>query len=123
MKTVVLSVTTDTGGDGTTTGDTIHGAGGGAGIWALDYLPGTLDTGATVTVTDETQGASFTIWAKASAGTSNLRIFPRVLETLNSDGSDLATHTNPVFFGKPKVVVSDGGAVKTGKVVLHLMEL
>lgn len=120
MKFITLSVTTNASGDGSTTGD---GVPGGATVYALDYLPGTIATGATVTVTDELNGASFTIWVKASAGTSNIRKFPRVLQVLNTDGSDLATHTPPCIFGKPKVVIAAGGNATTGKVVLHLREL
>lgn len=120
MKQVRLDFTTDTSGDATTKGAVVPG---GCVVWAVDYVPTTIDTGATVTVTDELLGASFTIWVKASAGTSTIRKYPRVLEQLNTDGSDLSTYTFPAVFGAPKVVIASGGASKTGYVILHLVEL
>ena len=121
MKQVRLDFTTDTSGDADITGDTV--VGGGGTVFAIDYVPTSIDTGATVTITDEFLGASFTIWVQASAGTSTIREFPRTLEQLNTDGSDLSTHAMPLICGRPKVVIASGGAVKTGYVILHLMEI
>jgi len=91
---------------------------------ALDYIPGTIDTGATITVTDETNdGASITIYLKASAGTSNVRKYPRTLQQLDTDGSDLTTHTFPLFVGNPKLAVSSGGAGGIGSVKLYFLDL
>jgi hypothetical protein len=121
MKLIKLSVSTDGTQAGSTTGDTV--VGGGCALFAVDYFPGTIATGATITLTDETGGASFTLLVKASAGTSNVRFFPRVQESQNTDGSDLGTFTLPLVTGKPKIAVASGGDTKTGYVVLHLMEL
>jgi hypothetical protein len=97
--------------------------GGGGIVYALDYIPGTIDTGATVTVTDETSGLSKTIWTKASAGTSAIRVHPRVLETLNTDGSALTTTCHTFVCGRIKVVVSSGGTSAAGSVVVHVVEM
>lgn len=119
MKRVRLDFETDTAGDAIATGGV---QGGGVAVLAIDYVPTSIDTGATVTVTDELLGQSFTIWEKASAGTTTIRVYPRVLEQLNSDGSDLTTHYYPLLVGRPKVTIASGGSVKAGYVVLHLIE-
>jgi len=119
MKTRTMSWTTNGSGAATVTGKSVPG---GALVEAVTYIPGDTATGATVTVTDEFAGASFTIWVQATAGTSTIREFPRTLEQLNTDGSDLATHTRPVIAGVPKVVIASGGDTKSGSLILHLSE-
>ena len=88
---------------------------------ALDYEPGTFDTGATITISDVTPTATHTIYVKASAGTSNVRKYPRTLEQLDTDGSDLATYTFPLLVGVPRLTVASGGDTKTGAVRLHIL--
>jgi len=120
MKDIILSVTTNGSGAGTATAtDSVQGW-----LVAFDYIPGTIDTGAPITITDETNdGASITQYVKASAGTSNVRKYPRVAEQLSSDGSDLGTYTFPLFVGNPKLAVASGGATATGSVKLYFLEL
>lgn len=120
MKRQTLTVTTDTGGDGTATGE---GVSGGGAVYAIDYLPGTLDTGATVTLSDEFNGVSYTIWSLATAGTSNLRVNPRQLDVKGSDGSALTTVSPSVVTGTLKLTVASGGAAKTGSVVVHIVDV
>jgi hypothetical protein len=121
MNDVVLSVTTNGSGAGSAT--TPSPASPSGVVYAIDYLPGTIATGATITVTDETQGASFTLLSKANAGTTNTRYYPRVLQHLNTDGSALTTHTLMAVAGKLKFTVASGGDTLTGKVIIHFMEL
>ena len=115
-----IAYTTSAGGAADVSGEQVSG---GALLECVEYLPGTTDTGATVTVTDEYSGASFTLWVQATAGTSNIREYPRQLENLNTDGSALATHTRMVVMGKPRVVIASGGNTKAGAVVLHLRQV
>ena len=121
MNDVVLSVTTAADGSGSTT--QVSPVSPTGLLYMIDYLPGTIATGATITVTDETQGASFTLFSLANAGTSNIRRYPRVLQYLNTDGSALTTHTLQGVAGKLKFTVASGGNATTGKVILHFVEL
>ncbi len=122
MEDMRLSYTTSAAGAATVNGETaVHGK-----LYAIDYLPGTTDTGATITITDE--GAmSHTLLVKATAGTSNLRIYPRDLvhgavdgvALIGTSGGDRAC---PLIAGVPKLVVASGGNVKSGAIVLHFEE-
>ena len=96
---------------------------GGDFVVAIDYYPGTIssDTGTTITVTDEFNGVSHTIWSLANPGTSNIRRSVRVLEYLGSDGTALTSHTFPVVMGSLKFTVAGGGTGKTGMVIVHLL--
>jgi len=121
MYTVTLAVTSASGTGSTTATNAV---GNGAVLYAVDYFPGSLDTGATITLTDEYGGASFTLLVKATAGTSNTRYFPRVLKNLNTDGSAITgQYEFPPVFGKPKIAVASAGTGTAGSVVLHLMDL
>jgi len=119
MKDVVLKWTTAAGGGATTNGTfAIHGE-----LYAIDYLPGDTDTGATVTVTDE-GFMSHTLLVKASAGTANLRFYPRDLVHAAADGAALTGSAGgdracPIIAGTPRVVIASGGNVKSGSVVIH----
>jgi hypothetical protein len=119
--TLPLASVTDTSGDGASA---VVSVSGGAVVMAIDYFPGTLssDTGTTITVTDEFNGASFTLLSVANPGTSNVRYNPRALEQLNTDGSDLSTHTKMVVMGALKFAVTGSGAGENGKVIVHLNE-
>lgn len=122
MRDYRISVTTDGSGDGSTTlaAPVTPGV-----VMAIDYLPGSIVTGATITITDEVPGGgSLTLLVKASAGTSNVRFYPRVLKNLNTDGSTITgQYDMPLVVGKLKLLVASGGATKTGAVVVHLMDL
>lgn len=89
----------------------------------LAYLPGSTDAGATVTVTAEGI-ASHTLYVKATAGTSNLFVHPRELIHNPSDGAALTgtsggDRAEPIIDGSIKVVISAGGATKTGAVIVY----
>ena len=97
---------------------------GGGYIERIDYYPGTItsDTGTTITVTETFNGVANTVFSKANPGTSNVRYYPRVLEQLGSDGSDLSTHTRHFIAGSLKFTVAGGGTGKTGTVIVHVSD-
>lgn len=121
MKVVPLSWTTNTGGAATVNAYSVVGK-----VYAVRYVPGDTDTGATVTVTAESD-SSFPILVKASAGTSNVTFYPRVIVHGNTDGAALTGTSGgdrdlPVVFGTLRVVIASGGAVKSGKVQVFVEE-
>lgn len=122
MKDMTIGLTTNGSGAVTQNGETsIHGL-----LEAIEYIPGSMDTGATVTITCE--GAqSKALLTLTNAGTSNRMIYPRDLVHGVTDGVALTgtaggDRTKPLLAGLPKVVVASGGGGKTGKVVLHFHE-
>ena len=78
MRAISLAWTTNTAGAATTIGESVVGK-----VYAIRYIPGDTDTGATVTVTSESD-SSFPLLAKATAGTSNVTFYPRVLVNGNT---------------------------------------
>lgn len=96
-------------------------------LCALLYIPTTIDTGATVTVTCEGYGYSKPLLTKSTAGTSTLLFYPRDLVHAVADGAALTgtsggDRTEPFLFGQIKIVIASGGAVKTGSVVVFYEE-
>jgi len=90
---------------------------------AIAYLPGTIDTGATITITCE---GPFTkpLLTKATAGTSNLIFYPRDLQHAVSDGAALTgsaggDRTQPMLDGRIKLAVASGGNVLTGAIIVY----
>jgi hypothetical protein len=85
---------------------------------ALFYRPGTLDTGADLTVTAETSGAP--ILTKVNLGTANSFLYPRALPTnANSLTGPLGTVPSeriPLVNERIKVVVAGGGNTLTGSI-------
>ena len=119
MRAISLAWTTNTAGAATTLGPTVVGK-----VFAIRYIPGSTDTGATVTVTSESD-SSFPLLVKATAGTSNVTFYPRVLVNGNTDGAALTGTAGgdralPIAHGQLKVVIASGGAVKTGNIVVFL---
>jgi hypothetical protein len=89
-------------------------------VHAIKYAPGTLDTGADLTITGETTGVP--ILVKSNAGTSTVWYYPRVIPNKNTDGSaftDLAADIH-VLNERIKVVVAQGGATKTGTITVYV---
>lgn len=88
----------------------------------LIYVPGTLDTGAGLTITEEASGAA--ILTISSAGTSILRKAPRVPTVDASNSASLYAATGePVedrmaVFSRVKVVVASGGTSVAGKLIV-----
>jgi hypothetical protein len=121
MKLQNLPVTTNSGGAASATGRTIIGK-----LYAIEYRPGTLDTGATVTVTCES-GSSKPLLTKTSAGTANTWFYPRDLVHAVADGAALTGTAGgdralPILNGAPKVVIASGGSTLTGAVIVYYEE-
>jgi hypothetical protein len=120
MKIVKLPFTTDSSGAATVTHDItdpIFGL-----VYAVQLVDGTLDDGVDVTVTIEEGDLSIPVLVKADFNTDQM-VYPRVLQALNTDGTALTTHTLPIAIGQPKVVIAQGGDVKSGAVILYFAEI
>lgn len=118
MKRELLSYTTSAGGAATVTGTAVA-----ARLYAIEYIPGTTDTAATVTITCEGD-RSKPLLTLTSAGTSNILLYPRDLVHAVANGAALTgtaggDRTCPLMFGKPKVVIAAGGNVASGSVVVY----
>lgn len=123
MKEVSVSFTTIA--DGSVTATAASGAVFGK-LYALLYMPTSIDTGATVTVTCEGLGSK-PVLTKTSAGTSNLWFYPRDLVHGVADGAALTGTSGgdralPILAGVIKVVIASGGNAKTGKVIVYFEE-
>lgn len=93
-------------------------------LCAIKYEPGTIDTGATVTVTCVNGTAAKPLLTKSTAGTSVLWFYPRDLVHAVADGSALTgtsggDRTEPILDGQIKVVIASGGSVKTGSLTVY----
>lgn len=124
MRRQIFSWTTDGSGDATAghSTSTVQSAILGR-LAAIAYLPGTTDTGATVTVTC-VGNVTQTLLVKATAGTSNVMFYPRVVVNGNTDGAALTGTSGgdrvaQVLEGQIKVVIASGGATKTGSLIVY----
>jgi hypothetical protein len=122
MKDIVLAITTHVS-DGTAT--TLAPSGVLGELYAILYVPGTIATGATVTVTCVgIDGSSKPLLTKASAGTSNTWYYPRDLVNAVADGAALTGTAGgdrcyPILAGVVKVAIASGGNSKAGKLVVY----
>jgi hypothetical protein len=123
MRKMILAATTNGSGAATVTGErAVIGK-----LYAIEYQPGTLDTGATITLTCENGVYSKPLLTKATAGTSATMFYPRDLVHAVADGTALTgtsggDRCQPLMSGTPKLVVASGGAVASGKVILYFEE-
>jgi len=87
----------------------------------LKYTPGTLATGADLTITGETSGIP--ILTKANAGTSTVFYYPRALLNQVADGAAGASGTEsiPIKDERIKVVVAQGGNAGAGSIEAILL--
>ena len=92
---------------------------------AIKYMPGTIATGATVTVTCVAgDGSEKPLLTQANAGTANLWKYPRDLVHGVTDGAAL-TGTNggdrtcPLVDGQIKIVIASGGNGGVGSVTVY----
>ena len=98
-------------------------------LYAIEYRPGTILTGATITVTTEGL-ASKPLLTKASAGTSNVWFYPRDIIHKVADGAAYTGTSGydvclPIMQGVPKVTVTSGwasGATLIGAITLYYEE-
>lgn len=88
-------------------------------IEQLLYVPGSLDTGTDLTITDEATGLS--ILTATNVGTSAVRYSPRTptIDASNAASLYAATgepvETRMAVVSRVKVVVADGGNTKAGR--------
>lgn len=93
---------------------------------AVHYAPGTLATGADITITDSDSGAA--ILTLTDAGTSNRVFRPTTVVTDNAGvaitAAATATDVNrDVYLAGPvKVAVAQGGATASGSITLVVQE-
>ena len=95
-------------------------------LYSVEYQPGSTATGATLTITSEAD-ASKALLTVANAGTSNWMKYPRENAHDIADGSALPAVgaeglVYPMINGYVQVVVSSGGASKSGKVIFYIDE-
>jgi len=91
-------------------------------IVAFKYAPGTIATGATLTLTGETSAVA--ILTKANAGTSTVWFYPMAAGNKVADGAASSLTEVPVWLYKErvKVVVASGGDTMTGTITLWVDE-
>lgn len=119
MRDQRLAFTTAADGSATVNGETgLNGK-----LYAVEYDYGNADTGADFTLTCEgyTSKPLLTI---TNAGVADAWWYPRDLVHAVSDGVALTGTSGgdracPILAGVPKLVVAQGGNVKTGALVLH----
>jgi len=122
MKSVNLKITTNGSGAATVTAPTaITGR-----LFAIEYRPGTIATGATITVTCEGL-ASKPLLTKANAGTADSWYYPRDIVHAVADGAALTgtsggDRERPLLDGRPQVVVASGGATASGQLEVFYSE-
>jgi len=87
----------------------------------IKYTPGTIDTGADLTITGEESGIP--ILTITNAGTSVVFWYPRALINAVADGA-AATNASefiPIKDERIQVVVANGGDTKTGSIEVILI--
>lgn len=87
----------------------------------IKYTPGTIDTGADLTITGEESGIP--ILTKANAGTSTVFYYPRALINAVADGAEAASPSEfiPIKDERIQVVIANGGDTKTGSIEVILI--
>ncbi len=98
-------------------GDRVRGE-----IKAIRYTPGTIATGATLTITANTTAQA--ILTKANAGTSVVWYYPRAAANKVADGAASTLTEVPiwVYNESVKVVVASGGASGAGSISMWVDE-
>lgn len=116
MRKQKISVTTDTAGDGSTIGPNLLGR-----VHAIYWNKGTCDTGVDITVSTVNAEAAVNLLVVSNADASKI-YYPRTLEHLDTAGSNLTTHTEPLMAGAAKLLIAQGGNAKTGAVTIFYLE-
>ena len=123
MRKITLSATTDASGDATVNStQNIMGK-----VYAILYSPGTIATGATITITSQGHFAK-PLLTKASAGTADTLYYPRDLVHAVADGAALTgtsggDRVQPLINGCLRLVVASGGNVTTGSITVYYEDL
>lgn len=83
---------------------------------ALKYTPGTIATGADLTITGDSSGIP--IMTKADAGTSNVFYYPRALLNAVADGAAASNASEfiPIKDERIKIVLAQGGNGGVGSI-------
>lgn len=116
-----INVTTAADQTGSGTGDrTVHGL-----LYAVQLIDGDFADGVDVTLTFVSE-ATTTALVKADFNTDSM-YYPRDLVHASSDGAALTGTSGgdrclPIMYGLPTVAIAQGGATKTGGVILHFYE-
>ena len=118
MNRQILSITTAADGSAAVSGQAVLGK-----LYAIEYRPGTIATGATITATCEGD-SSKALLTKANAGTSNVVFYPRDLVHAVADGAALTGTAGgdrclPILNGTLKITVASGGNGGVGSVVFY----
>lgn len=122
MKDIVLKLTTGASDGAASTNATEAVCGK---LYAIEYQPGTIDAGATLTVTCKgPNGSSKPLLTKASAGTSNVWFYPRDLVNAVADGAALTGTAGgdracPILQGVVNAAIASGANSKTGYCILY----
>jgi len=119
MRMYTLPVTTDTAGAGTSALEAVPGGGT---LYAVQLIDGDFADGVDITLTAEIDGLSIPLLTKADFNTDQI-VYPRVLQALNTDGTALTTHCEPLVMGRVKAVVAQGGSVKSGSFRLFVRDI
>ena len=82
------------------------------------YEPGTIDTGATITLTSRDTGE--TLYSKANAGTTDVTAYPRRPTQSSTDGSDTGANEMAFIDGPIIATISSGGSTNAGSVTVWL---
>lgn len=119
MRKIILTATTDASGDATVN----HVSNVMGKLYAILYKPGTIATGATITVTSQGVFAK-PLLTKSSAGTADTLYYPRDIPHAVADGAALTATAGgdrvmPLLNGVPRFVVSGGGNGGVGSVILY----
>lgn len=119
MRKIILKATTDGSGDATVN----HPSNVMGKLYAILYKPGTIATGATITVTCQGVFAK-PLLTKTSAGTADTLYYPRDLVHAVADGAALTGTSGgdrvpPLINGVPRLVVASGGNGGIGSVILY----
>ena len=119
LVTVKTDIVTDASGDATVylaNGKTINGL-----LMSMKYIPGSIATGADLTITGETTGRP--ILTVTDAGTSNVFYYPRALlnEVADASAGISGTEIIPIVNERIKVVVAQGGNGGAGSIEATLL--
>ena len=89
-------------------------------IYSIELFGSDLDAGAdaTISVTDTGRGADKTILTLTDAANVDNEFFPREQVHDNVGALIANAYTEPTAVGKMRVVIAQGGASKTGKVIV-----
>ena len=117
MKILDISVTSDGSGDGVTSAPNhVQGF-----LYAVQLIDGDFADGVDLDMDCVNDELTYILFDKDNFNTDQMA-YPRTLEHLDTSGADLATHTMPLIFGKPRVTIAAGGDTKTGTVRLFIID-